>query len=71
MSAALTGKPAPASAAAIAARGCDVVLVTRASGSAAERSQRIAATVPGSGRMDTVSTPSMSISTAPTRMPRP
>jgi hypothetical protein len=28
-----------------------------------------AATVPGSGRHDTVSTPSMSISTAPTRMP--
>ena len=72
MSAAVTGKPAPASAAAIDARVREVVLVTRASGSAAARSRRSAATAPSSGCHDTVSTPSMSISTAPMRaMPRP
>ncbi|HET7247227.1 MAG TPA: hypothetical protein VFJ07_20565 [Streptosporangiaceae bacterium] len=60
----------PARAAAIDARGREVALVTSASGSPAERS-RSAATAPGSGRHDTVSTPSMSISTAPTCMPRP
>ena len=71
MSAAVTGKPAPASAAAIDARVREVVSVTRASGSAAARSRRSAATAPSSGCHDTVSTPSMSISTAPMRaMPR-
>ena len=63
ISAAVTGKPAPARAAAIEDRGREVVLVTRASGRSAARSCRSAATVPGSGCHDTVSTPSMSIST--------
>jgi len=71
ISAAVTGKPAPARAAAIDARGRDVVLVTRANRRPAARSCRSAATAPGSGRHDTVSTPSMSISTPLMRMPRP
>src|SRR6516162_3418342 len=66
-SSAVTAKPASASAAAIDARLREVVLVTRASGSAASRSRSSAATAPSSGRHDTVSTPSMSISTAPVR----
>jgi hypothetical protein len=57
--------------AAIDARGRDVVLVTRANRRPAARSCRSAATAPGSGRHDTVSTPSMSISTPLMRMPRP
>src|SRR5215469_3170130 len=67
MSPAVTAKPAPASTAAIEARVREVVLVTRASGSAALRSRSRAATAPASGCHDTVSTPSMSISTAPMR----
>jgi hypothetical protein len=71
ISPAVTGKPAPARAAAIDARGRDVVLVTRATGRPAARSCRSAATAPGSGRHDTVKTPSMSISNPLMRMPRP
>ena len=59
-----TGKPASASALAIDARVRDVVFVTRASGNAAARSRCSAATAPGNGFHETVSTPSMSISTA-------
>ena len=70
MSLAVTGKPASASALAIEARVREVVLVTRASGTAAARSRRSAATAPGSGFHETVSTPSMSISTAPMRRMR-
>ena len=43
----------------------EVVLVTSASGSAAARSRFSAPTAPSSGFHDTVSTPSMLISTAP------
>jgi hypothetical protein len=69
---AVTGKPAPASARAIEARVHEVVLVTTASGTSAVRSRRSAATAPGSGLHETVSTPSMSISTARIcRMRRP
>ncbi len=72
MSAAVTANPAVASSAAIQARVREVVLVTRASGSPAARSRCSAATAPASGFHDTVSTPSMSISTAPIRaMARP
>jgi hypothetical protein len=72
MSPSVTGKPAPASALAIEARVREVVLVTRASGTPAARSRCRAATAPGSGFHETVSTPSMSISTAPMgRMRRP
>jgi hypothetical protein len=63
ISPAVTGKPAPASVSAIDARVREVVLVTRASGTAAARARCRAATVPGSGFHETVSTPSMSIST--------
>lgn len=70
MSLTLTGKPAAASVLAIEARVRDVVLVTRASGTAAARSRRRAATAPGSGFQETVSTPSMSISTARMRRMR-
>src|SRR5262252_10331382 len=69
ISAAVTGKPAPARAEAIEDRGREVVLVTRATGRPAARSCRRAATAPGSGRHDTVKTPSMSINTALMRMP--
>jgi hypothetical protein len=61
---AVTGKPAPAMTLAIEARVREVVLVTRASGTPAARSWCSAATAPGSGFHETVSTPSMSISTA-------
>jgi hypothetical protein len=64
MSPAVTGKPASASVPAIQARVREVVLVTRASGTPAARSRPRAATAPGSGFHETVSTPSMSISTA-------
>ena len=70
ISAAVTGKPASASTAAIADRGREVVLVTRATGRPAARRRRSAATAPGSGRHDTVSTPSMSMSTPLILMPR-
>ena len=70
MSLAVTGKPAPASTPAIEARVREVVLVTRASGTPAARSRRRAATAPGSGFHETVSTPSMSISTARMRRMR-
>src|SRR6266704_2507189 len=59
-----TGKPASASTPAIAARVRDVVLVSSAILSPAARIRDTAATAPGSGRHDTVSTPSMSIRTA-------
>ena len=72
MSPAVTGKPAPASAAAIDAWLREVVLVTSATGYPFSRSRRSAATAPGNGCHDTVSTPSISISTARMRrMPRP
>jgi hypothetical protein len=64
-SAAVTPKPAPDSAAAIEARVREMVLVTKASGSPASRNRCSAATAASSGFYDTVSTPSMSISTAP------
>jgi len=70
ISAAVTGNPAPASTAAISDRGREVVLVTRATGRPAARKRRSAATAPGSGCHDTVSTPSMSMSTPLMRMPR-
>jgi hypothetical protein len=60
-SAAVTAKPAPASAAAIEARVRDVALVTKASGSPASHNRRSAATAPSSDFHDTVTTPSMSI----------
>lgn len=64
------GKPAPASAPAIELR--EVVLVTSATGYRSARSRASAATAPDSGCHDTVSMPSMSISTARMRrMPRP
>ena len=67
MSPAVTGKPSAASTAAIDSRVREVVFVTSASGSAAPRSRFSAATAPSIGFHDTVSTPSMSISTAPMR----
>ena len=70
MSPAATGKPVPASVSAIDARVREVVLVTRASGTAAARSHCSAATAPGSGFHETVSTPAMSISTARIRRMR-
>ena len=70
MSVAVTGKPAAVRAAAIDARVREVVLVTRASGIPAARSHCSAATAPLMGSQDTVSTPSISISTARVRRMR-
>ena len=67
MSSATIGKPARESFSAIAARLREVALVTSASGRSAARSRSIASTAPGRGFQETVSTPSMSIRTAPIR----
>ena len=59
-----TPKPARPRVAAIQARVCEVVLVTSATAKPAARSRATASTAPGTGRQDTVSTPSMSSKTA-------
>ncbi|CAM5294550.1 hypothetical protein SVIOM74S_08038 [Streptomyces violarus] len=66
MSSADTGNPASVSVPAIDALVRDVVLVTSSTASPASRISRNASTAPGNGRHETVSTPSMSTSTART-----
>jgi hypothetical protein len=63
-SSAPTGNPASTSVAAIEARVREVVLVNSATARPISRSRVTASTAHGIGRHDTVSTPSMSISTA-------